>query len=126
MCTGVGLDLCEISRMEKLKEDGRFLARFFTEAEGAYILGGGKAAAQRMAGIFAAKEAFGKSLGTGLAFDLREVEVAHTESGQPFYVLHGKAGEMGGGSSFLLSISHDGGIAGAVCVRETADRSVPG
>ena len=105
--------------MEKLKEDGRFLARFFTEEEGEYIRKGGGSAGQRMAGIFAAKEAFGKSLGTGLAFELKEVEVRHTETGQPYYALSGKAKELGGDSRFLLSISHDGGLAGAVCVRET-------
>ena len=30
MTKGIGLDLCEIARMEKLLEDERFLNRFFT------------------------------------------------------------------------------------------------
>lgn len=120
MCGGLGFDLCEIARMEKLMENGRFLARFFTEEEQAYIRAKGKGAAQTMAGIFAAKEAFAKAVGTGIAFDLREVGIAHNEAGQPRYTLSGRAAEIGAGGRFLLSISHDGGIAGAVCIREEA------
>ena len=55
MIAGVGLDLCEISRMEKLLSDGRFLARFFAVEEQGYIQSKGKGAAQTMAGIYAAK-----------------------------------------------------------------------
>ena len=119
MIGGVGLDLCEIARMEKLREDEHFLARFFTAAEADYIRARGKGGAQSMAGIFAAKEAFGKARGTGILFELREVEVVHDENGQPFYRLHGKVAEEAAGERFHLSISHDGGMAGAVCVRET-------
>ena len=117
-CRGVGLDLCEIVRMEKLLENDRFLSRFFTEGEAAYIRAGGKASAQRMAGIFAAKEAFSKSIGTGIAFELREVEVKHEASGQPYYAFSGEAERLAGTDRFFLSISHDGGIAAAVCIRE--------
>ena len=33
MIAGVGIDLCEISRMEKLIQDERFLVRFFSTEE---------------------------------------------------------------------------------------------
>ena len=115
---GIGFDLCEISRMEKQAENERFLSRFFTEQEAAFILSKGKNKAQTMAGIFAAKEALAKSLGTGIAFELKDVEILHNEAGQPYYVLKGEAGKLAGNDRFLLSISHDGGMAGAVCVRE--------
>ena len=39
MCKGVGLDLCEIARMEELLEDQRFLERFFNDGEISYIRG---------------------------------------------------------------------------------------
>ena len=119
--TGIGFDLCEIARMEKQAENGAFLSRFFTEKETAYILSKGKSKAQTMAGIFAAKEAFSKAVGTGIAFELKDVEVLHSETGQPYYALAGKAAELTGNDRFLLSISHDGGIAGAVCIREKTE-----
>ena len=61
MIIGIGMDLCDISRMEKLLSDGRFLARFFSAEEQAYIQSKGKSAAQSMAGIYAAKEALAKA-----------------------------------------------------------------
>lgn len=117
-CKGIGLDLCEVSRMEKLTGDERFLERFFTAGEAAYIRSKGRSAAQTMAGIFAAKEALTKALGTGIAFDLREIGVIHDEAGRPAYSLTGQAAELAKGDRLFLSISHDGGIAAAVCCRE--------
>jgi len=119
MICGVGLDVCEIRRMEKRAEDERFLSRFFTEQERAYIAGRGAGAAQTLAGLFAAKEAFAKALGTGIAFDLREAEIVHDALGRPGYQLRGRAAELTGEDRFFLSVSHDGGVAAAVCVRET-------
>ena len=121
MISGVGFDLCEIARMEKSAENEHFLNRFFTEREADFIRSKGRNGVQTMAGIFAAKEAFAKALGTGITFDLRDVEVLHSEAGQPCYALAGEAARLAGNDRFLLSISHDGGMAGAVCVRETAE-----
>lgn len=118
MCKGIGLDLCEIARMEKRLEDDRFLQRYFTDTEIGYIRSKGRGAAQTMAGIFAAKEALSKALGTGIVFDLREITVSHDELGKPVYELTGKACEAGGGDKFWLSITHEGGMAAAVCIRE--------
>ena len=118
MVKGLGLDLCEIARMKKLIEDDRFLHRFFNEGEIGYIRSRGKNSAQTFAGIFAAKEALCKALGTGLSFELKDISIIHDEAGMPGYSLSGKAEELGAGDSFLLSITHDGGIAAAVCVRE--------
>ncbi len=120
MCKGLGLDVCEIARMEKLLEDDRFLARFFTPAEAEYIRSRGVGAARSMAGLFAAREALGKALGSGLDFDLKEAEICHTESGAPCYRLSGRLKERVGDDRLLLSISHDGGVAAAVCLIESA------
>ncbi len=118
MILGIGLDLCEIQRMEKELESERFLRRFFTEAESAYIRSRGKGAAQTMAGMFAAKEALGKALGGGLDFDLREAGIDHDKNGRPGYALTGALAERTRGERLLLSITHDGGTAAAVCIRE--------
>ncbi len=122
MCKGLGLDVCEISRMEKLLRDDRFLNRYFTPEEIAYIRSRGAGAAASMAGLFAAREALGKALGTGIDFDLREAAVDHDKNGAPFFKLAGRLKERVGGTRLFLSISHDGGIAAAVCLLESEER----
>ena len=122
MIAGVGIDLCEIARMEKLWTDGRFLARFFSLEEREYIQGKGKSAAQTMAGIFAAKEALTKALGTGIVSgSLPDICVLHDEQGAPYYDLRGAYAQIAKGrgiSCFFLSITHEAGMAAAVCVAE--------
>lgn len=113
---GVGIDLCAIGRMEELLGNVRFLERFFTEEETAYVMARGAAAAQSMAGIFAAKEALLKALGVGIALPLKDVGVTHTETGQPVYCLTGKAKELAGDAQCMLSITHEGDMAAAVCI----------
>ena len=119
MVKGVGLDLCGISRMEKLVADERFLNRFFSPEEIAYIRSKGRSAAQTMAGIYAAKEALAKALGTGISFELKEACICHDASGMPGYELAGKAAELAGDDLLHLSVTHDGGMAAAVCIRES-------
>ncbi len=125
MIAGVGIDLCEIARMEKLLENEHFLTRYFSKQEQAYIRGKGKSAAQTMAGIYAAKEALVKALGCGIiSADLSLIGVTHDASGQPAYVLQGEYARLAEDkrvSSFSLSITHDGGMAAAVCVAERKD-----
>ena len=121
---GLGIDLCEIVRMERLLEQNdRFLQRYFTAEEQQYIHSRGKAGAESMAAMFAAKEALLKALGTGLSGKaaLAEIEVCHEESGRPRYRLLGAAQQAlsdMGGSRVHLSLSHEAGIAAAVAVIE--------
>ena len=107
MCNirGLGVDLCEIARMQTILDENRSLRRMFTEAEEAYIRSRGASAAQTMAGLFAAKEAVLKAFGTGLT---------HTELGQPIVTLTGKAAERGG--TIMVSITHENGMAAAFAV----------
>jgi len=118
MCKGLGLDLCEIRRMEKMLSDERFLNRFFTPEEAAYVRSRGAGAAETLAGLFAAREALGKALGGGIDFELKEAEVCHTENGAPFFRLSGELKKRLGEDRLFLSISHDGGVAAAVCLLE--------
>lgn len=111
---GIGLDLCEIDRMRAHLED-RFPDRFFTAQEVSYIRSRGAQAAESMAGIWAAKEAVLKAMGTGIAFPLQEIEIGHTDAGQPFVLLHGRAAEAAQGS-FLLSITHEKDMAAATAI----------
>ncbi len=62
-----------------------------------------------LAGRFAAKEAFMKALGTGMAgVSFRDIEVAYQDNGQPYIIYQGQRHEV--------SISHDGDYAFAVCI----------
>lgn len=115
---GIGTDLCAVRRMEALLEDERFLKRWFTPEEADYIRGKGRSGAQSMAGIFAAKEALLKALGTGIDTDLREIGVAHTAAGAPYYVFDGSMTERTAGLRTHLSITHEEGMAAAFCVIE--------
>lgn len=113
---GIGVDLCEIARMQALLDEGRSLRRMFTEAEQSYIAGKGASAAQTMAGLFAGKEAILKALGTGMTIPMTDIEITHTELGQPIVTLRGKAAQLGG--RVHLSITHEGGMAAAFAVWE--------
>ena len=114
MCKGIGIDLCEIARMQTLLDEGRSLRRMFTEEEQAYIAGKGASAAQTMAGMFAAKAAVLKALGTGMTIPMTDIVISHTELGQPIVTLAGKAAEFGG--TMLVSITHEAGMAAAFAV----------
>ena len=111
---GIGIDLCTIERMQRLLDENRPLRRMFTPDEEAYIRSKGVTAAQTMAGIFAAKEAVLKALGTGMTIPMTEIVIRHTELGQPLVELTGKTAEISG--HFLLSITHEGGMAAAMAV----------
>ncbi|HEB79189.1 MAG TPA: holo-ACP synthase [Rhodospirillales bacterium] len=90
MIIGIGTDLCDIRRIEKvLKRYGdRFIARIYTENERA------KAAerinpAAAYALSYAAKEACSKALGTGFRQGVywRDIGVGNHASGKPFLTL---------------------------------------
>ena len=52
---GLGIDLCEVGRIEReLKRGDAFLRRFFTNSERAYIASRGQMGAQSAAAMFAA------------------------------------------------------------------------
>ena len=121
MILGIGIDLCDVGRMQDALEKGKFLPRFFSEHEQAYINSRGQCAAQSLAGHFAAKEAAIKAFGLGLAIPLTDIEIHHDERGAPFYALLGKAAERMqamGGQRMHLSITHTGENAAAVAVLE--------
>ena len=122
MIVGVGIDVCDIARMEEMLKDGRFLARFFSMEEQEYIENKGRGTAQTMAGIFAAKEALVKALGTGFTEgQLADICVLHDKNGAPYYDLRGGYAQHAAQRQITglhLSISHDGGVAAAIAIAE--------
>ena len=111
---GIGIDLCEVARMQRLLDEGHSLRRMFTEEEQGYIRSKGTGAAQTAAGLFAAKEAILKALGTGLTIPLTDICISHTALGQPVAALQGKAAALGG--RITLSITHEAGMAAGMAV----------
>ena len=119
MILGVGLDICQVSRMAEAIDHPRFLERVFSEEECEYLKSKGATAAQTAAGMYAAKEAFLKARGTGIdSLALSQIEIRHGAKGEPCYCLQGIYED--GVVTAHLSISHDAGIAAAVCILEKA------
>ena len=98
------------------------LSRFFTEREIMYCRQRVRGQYASLAGIFAAKEAFFKALGTGFRKGKwTEVEIDHTDMGAPFFVFYGYYNQTAmalSGYMPALSISHDGDYAVAQVVWE--------
>ncbi|HXF96542.1 MAG TPA: holo-ACP synthase, partial [Gemmatimonadales bacterium] len=92
MIVGVGVDLVDVARFRRALETWgeRLTRRLFAESELADCRGRSRPA-EGLAGRFAAKEAFLKALGTGLAGGLRwrEVVVARDAQGRPRLELAG-------------------------------------
>jgi holo-[acyl-carrier protein] synthase len=85
MIKGIGVDLVEIARVQKLiEQDTGFAERIFTETEIAYCEGK-FSKAQHYAARFTAKEAFFKALGTGFrdGMSWQDVEVKNDALGKP-------------------------------------------
>ena len=120
---GVGVDLCSVPRIARAMEREHFMRRVYTQEERAYLKSRGKSAPQSAAAMFAAKEAFLKAVGTGIGggIALDEIAVEHLPGGAPVYRLTGAAqarlGELGAERAFL-SLTHEAGMAAAVCVIE--------
>ena len=115
----IGTDIAKISRFEKMTEND-IPKKVFSDEERAYILSK-KNAAQTAAGIFAAKEAFSKSLGTGIVkMSLQSIEVLHDELGAPYFHLSEGAYDAAKSknASFLLTITHTDTTAGAVVIAQ--------
>ncbi|MFR5875727.1 MAG: holo-ACP synthase [Eubacterium sp.] len=98
----IGTDIIKISRIENSIKNEHFKESVFTAEEIAYCK-----SAENYAGLFAAKEAYLKALGTGINCKLNTIEISHDSKGKPFIknVLNSD-----------LSISHDGEYAIAAVI----------
>jgi holo-[acyl-carrier-protein] synthase len=113
-----GIDLVRTNRLAEVdpKIRERFLARVFTPAEQEQARGN----FETLSGIFAAKEAVSKALGTGIGkVAWQDIEILHEPSGEPLLYLHNYANELAetkGLKQWSVSITHDGGMAAAVAI----------
>ena len=124
---GLGVDIVEIDRMEKiLARSPMFARRNYSEAEQEYCEAHRRPAV-RYATHFAAKEAVVKALGTGFSKGVctTDVEVAHRENGRPYVILHGRAAEIAEELGIVeiplsLSRTHETAVANAVAVTQAS------
>lgn len=122
MIIGIGTDIIEIQRVESAcKRTLSFQGKVFTEVEIDYFQEKGERY-ESLAGMFAAKEAVSKALGTGFrGFSLKDIEVSHDPLGRPIINLYGKAKGLAnslGIRNIHLSISHCKAYATAYVVAE--------
>lgn len=87
----LGTDIIEIDRIKQaIERSDRFRQRVYTEHEIAYCENKHTGVYQSYAGIYAAKEAFMKALGTGLRYgSWQDIEVCHDEFGAPYLRITG-------------------------------------
>jgi phosphopantetheine--protein transferase-like protein len=113
-----GIDLIRTNRLADINPAirERFIKRVFTPTEQEQARGD----LESLSGIFAAKEAVSKVLGTGIGkVSWQDIEIIHVPSGEPLVHLHGEASQVAeqkGLRHWSVSITHDGGLAAAVAV----------
>jgi holo-[acyl-carrier protein] synthase len=118
---GLGLDLVEIDRMkEALERHGdAFAERILHADEDKGRVAAGEGAAH-LAGLFAAKEAVMKALGTGMAgAAFKEIAILNRPGGEPYVRLSGHAEETArkrGIRDWRISITHSRTMAAAVAI----------
>ena len=122
MIIGVGVDVVHVERLRHWESVPGLVPRFFHPDEIADARRRGAGASLSLAARFAAKEAFGKALGTGLAgLRLRDIQVVNDPSGRPGMILYDTALERfraAGGARVHVSLTHERDNAIAVAIIE--------
>lgn len=122
MITGLGIDIVHVDRIRRWIEQPGLIERFFNPLEIEASRSRGSGEALSLAARFAAKEAFGKALGTGLhGIKLGDIIVVNNHNGKPDMVLQGSAAERfreSGGGILHISLTHEGKNAVAVAIIE--------
>ena len=90
MIVGIGNDIIEIERIEKAISKEGFKNKVYTQKELENIEKRGDRV-ETYAGIFSAKEAISKAIGTGVReFSLTDLEILNDDLGKPYVVVSEK------------------------------------
>ena len=90
MIVGIGNDIIEIERIEKTISKEGFKDKIYTQRELENIKKRGNRA-ETYAGVFSAKEAISKAIGTGVReFSLTDLEILNDDLGKPYVVVSEK------------------------------------
>jgi holo-[acyl-carrier protein] synthase len=122
MIIGVGVDIVSVERMHHWYNSPRLLSRFFHSDEIESVHRRKSGAVLSLAARFAAKEAFGKALGTGMrGLVLKDIQVVNSHNGQPAIKLYGTALaalQKHRGATVHLSLTHEAHSAVAIVIIE--------
>ena len=90
MIVGIGNDIIEIERIEKAISKEGFKDKIYTQRELENIKKRGNRA-ETYAGVFSAKEAISKAIGTGVReLSLTDLEILNDDLGKPYVVVSEK------------------------------------
>ena len=123
MIIGVGIDIIEVDRViEKINKNKGFKEKIFSEGEMGFC-DSKPNKSENYAARFAAKEAFLKATGLGLAlgYELADIEIIHDINGKPTLNLKGDfktKALQNNWNKIHLSISHLQTVACAVVIIE--------
>lgn len=121
MIIGVGVDIVQVDRIQKNIEKQKFIDKVYTDKEKEYLTKR-KFNHQTAAGLFAAKEAVSKALGTGISgFSITDIEIVKDEFDKPEILLYNNALKISkdkGIDKINISISHEKEYAIAFAVAE--------
>ena len=94
MIIGIGNDIIEIERVEKAISKEGFIAKVYTQREIENIVKRGNRT-ETYAGIFSAKEAISKAIGTGVReFALTDLEILNDDLGKPYVIVSDKLNKI--------------------------------
>lgn len=122
MIAGIGIDIVHVDRIAHWMAQDGLIDRFFHHDEIEAARSRKSGTALSLAARFAAKEALGKALGTGLTgIKLKDILVKNNHNGKPEIFLEGTAArkfvEFGGGI-IHCSLTHEGENAVAMVIIE--------
>lgn len=120
MIVGIGNDIIEIERIEKAISKESFKNKVYTQRELENIEKRGDRV-ETYAGIFSAKEAISKAIGTGVReFSLTDLEILNDDLGKPYVVVSEKLDKIIKSKKenyqIEISISHSKKYATAVAI----------
>ena len=94
MIVGIGNDIIEIERVKKAISKEGFIAKVYTQREIENIIKRGNRT-ETYAGIFSAKEAISKAIGTGVReFALTDLEILNDDLGKPYVIVSDKLNKI--------------------------------
>ena len=120
MIVGIGNDIIEIERIEKAISKEGFKNKIYTQKELENIKKRGDRV-ETYAGIFSAKEAISKAIGTGVReFSLTDLEILNDDLGKPYVAVSEKLDKIIKDKKedyqIEISISHSKKYATAVAI----------
>ena len=117
MIVGIGNDIIEIERIEKAISKEDFKNKVYSQRELENIKKRGDRV-ETYAGIFSAKEAIAKAIGTGVReFSLTDLEILNDDLGKPYVVVSEKLDKIKKGNYQIeISISHSKKYATAMAL----------